>query len=366
MELFFIIISALYFVLHLILLTGLVKSLNSTGSNSILPKVSVIVAARNEKDNIASCIRSLARLDYPDMLLEIILVNDNSTDNTYDIMISETRDKNNFKVINSRYSSEGNLKGKANAIDTAIEICSGDLIVTTDADCTVNPQWVKSIAGYYNEYTGMVCGFTSIRQDGKLFSVLQNIDWMYLLTLASASSGLKLILSCLGNNLSFAKKAYNSAGGYKSITFSVTEDLALMRKIDSLTEYEIKFPPDANCLVETLPCSNVKELFSQKRRWFRGGTGINFLGYLTGFELYFMNVLLLIGPFLLNYKLYLALLFLKSLSELIILSLTLKRFGMIKLLAYYPLFALYFALYGLLLPLSFFFGKKINWKGQKF
>lgn len=367
MESFFIIITALYFILHLVLLLGLIRSIRLKKiSQPELPKISVIVAARNEKENISECIRSLSVSDYPESLLEIILVNDNSTDDTYDIMIEMTKEKSFFKVINSRKNPGGNLKGKANAIDTAIELCTGSIIITTDADCTVNSDWVRTVSEYYDNETGMVCGFTCIKQNGSLFPALQNMDWMYLLALASSSSGLNLILSCLGNNLSFTKTAYYNTGGYKSIGFSVTEDLALMRKIDSSGKFRIKFPFDDNCRVETFPCRNLKELFSQKRRWFRGGIGINFLGYITGFELYTMNILLVTGLFFMESKIYFVLVAIKSLSELLLLTVVLKRFNNLKMLIIYPLFVLYFAFYGLLMPLSFFFGKSINWKGQKF
>src|SRR4030095_8571351 len=120
----------------------------------------------------------------------------------------------------------------------------GKIILSTDADCRVPPDWVLSTVSYYESNTGMVCGFTSVKSENSLFAKVQNIDWMYLLTLASASTGLRMIMSCVGNNLSFRKESYENAGGYESIDFSVTEDLALMRKIDSMKEYNIHFPVD--------------------------------------------------------------------------------------------------------------------------
>jgi len=219
---------------------------------------------------------------------------------------------------------------------------------------------------YYSENTAMVCGFTNVKCDGSLFSKMQSLDWVYLLALASSSSGLNLILSCIGNNLSFTKKAYNDTGGYSSIGFSVTEDLALMRKINSISKYEIKYPVDKKCLVETLPCSTISELFSQKRRWFRGGIDINFLGYIIGAELYAMNIMLIFGLIFLSYKTYALLVLIKVLSEILLISGIVKRFEMGFLYRYYLLFCFYFAFYGLTLPFSFLFNKKIYWKGRKF
>jgi len=331
-----------------------------------LPAVSVIVAARNETQTISRCVRSLSKLNYPSDLLEIILVNDNSTDNTFELMKELTKDLDYFKIINSGKSDSVNLKGKANAINTAIEQCKGDLIISTDADCEVYENWIINTVNYYYENTGMVCGFTKIKSDNSLFAKMQNLDWMYLLTLASSSAGLKMIMSCLGNNLSFTKNAYNEVGGYKSISFSVTEDLALMRKINSQPVFEVLYPLDRECLAETLPCNDVREMFSQKRRWLRGGIGINLLGYIVAIELYLQNILLVSGFLFLNFKIYLILILIKSISELMLLSFTLQRFELMSLYKYYPMFSLYFAFYGLTLPLSFFFKKKIRWKGAEY
>ncbi|MBK8552043.1 MAG: glycosyltransferase [Ignavibacteria bacterium] len=366
-EIFFLSLTLLYFLTHLFLLKGLNKSFRLK-KNQIqeLPKVSVIVAGRNESANIRRCIQSLSRTNYPAGKLEIILVNDHSTDNTFEIMKEATAGLDYFKVINSAESTSNNLKGKANAIDTAISQCTGEIIISTDADCEVPANWVRETVRYYSGNTAMICGFTKIKTDSTLFSKVQSLDWLYLLTLASSSAGLKMILSCVGNNLAFSKKAYNDAGGYSSIGFSVTEDLALMRKINSYSSLEIKYPIDRECIVETLPCSNLSELFSQKRRWFRGGIGINFLGYIVGFELYSMNVLLIFGLLFLNVKVFSVLVLMKFISELLLISKVMKTFNMNYLYKYYPAFSIYFAFYGLTLPLSFLFKTGIKWKGRKF
>ena len=367
MEILFTVIAVLYLIIHLFLLSGLMKSSklkkNDTGA---LPSLSVIVAGRNEESNIKDCIRSLSELNYPEELLEIILVNDNSSDRTFEIMKDETKNKSFFKVISSEPDAKGILKGKANAIDNAIGICKGEIILSTDADCIVKPDWALNTVRYYSGNTGMVCGFTKMPEDDSLFGKIQSLDWIYLLTLAAASSGLNMILSCIGNNLSFSKETYNYSGGYSSIKFSVTEDLALMRKIYSDKKFEIKFPIDKECLVTTIPCKSISELISQKRRWFRGGTDVNLFGYIVGFELYMINILFIFGIFFLNLKLYLILIFIKIFSEIIILIFVLNRLDLKSHLKMYPFFVFYFAVVGLLLPLSFVSGKKINWKGQRF
>lgn len=367
MEYIFAAAVAGFALLHLYLYLGLSKSIGLDDSTShFLPSVSVIVAGRNEEKNILTCIQSLAKLKYPADKLEIILVNDRSDDRTLKIMQDAASGLPQFKVINSRDSTHSNLRGKANAIDTAIEMSSGEIIMTTDADCTVNENWIFNTVKYYHQDVAMVCGFTLITYEKSLFDKLQCLDWLYLLALASSSCGLGKIMSCIGNNLSFRKSVYREAGGYSAIDFSVTEDLALMRRIGKSSNSRIVYPVNADALVMTQPCESVSELTSQKRRWFRGGIGINFLGYFTGIGLYTSSIVLLFGSFFVELKLWLSLCLVILLSMLFLSSRCLTRMQVVSLAGYFPLFNIYLAVYGLLLPFSFVFGKSINWKGRKF
>ncbi len=367
MDLLFLIISLIYLIFHLLFLFGYIKSSSlkkQTCKNKL--SVSVIVAARNEEAIISNCIKFLKKLKFDKDLLEIILVNDKSTDKTKEIMINETVGYEQFKVFDSNNLETTSLKGKANAIDTAIRKATGDLIFTTDADCEVPENWIEETVKYYEDKTSMVCGFTLIKAHKSLFAKLQSLDWIYLLSLASCSSGIKMIFSCLGNNLTFTRNVYNEIGGYKKVGFSVTEDLALMRTIDADKKNDIKYPLNHQAIVMTEPCNSLKELYNQKRRWFRGGIGINYLGYILGFELYTMNFILLFGFLFINPLAYLLLVIIKIISELLITVPVYKKLKIKNLFKYYPLFQIYFAIYGILLPLSFVFGKGINWKERKF
>jgi cellulose synthase/poly-beta-1,6-N-acetylglucosamine synthase-like glycosyltransferase len=362
---FLTIITALYFILHIIYLFGYIKSSSLKQNDSPLPRVSIIVAARNEENIISGCIDSLKRLNYNSEFLEVILVNDNSTDRTKEIMLSESEGLNNFKVIESEKSSKGNLIGKPNAIDTAIRICSGEIIFMTDADCIIPENWILEMVKYYDSNTQMVCGFTKIRYEHSFFAKIQSLDWIYLQTLAMCSAGIGKILSCIGNNLSFTKSVYNNIGGYSKINFSVTEDLALMRTIDSMKSDNIKYPVNTGCVIITDECKNLRELYNQKKRWFKGGFDINFLGWIMGFELYIINIILVFGYLFLDIRFYLLFVFIKIFSELLIVLPVYKKLKYKNLIIYFPFYQIYFAIYGLLLPFTFIFGKSINWKGRK-
>ncbi|MBS1493931.1 MAG: glycosyltransferase [Bacteroidetes bacterium] len=355
-----------YFLTHLFLRYGLDKSVSlKTVNPSPNNKVTIIVAARNEEKIIGQCITSLKQLTYNKENLEIFLVNDKSTDATKEIMLKETSGHSFFKVIDSRPESSTNLKGKANALDTAIMQSSGEIIIGTDADCKVNKEWVQEVVKYYDKDTAMVCGVTYINSSNSVFYKVQALDWVYLQTLASASSGINMTLSCIGNNLSFRKSVYEELGGYGNIPFSVTEDLALMQEIHS-KGYKIKYPINENSIVETHACKSLDELFKQKRRWFRGGLKINILGLLLGLEMYPVNLILITGWFFLSWEIYFLFILIKIFSEVILISKPMRTYKFTYLYTYFVHFQLFFAFYGLTLPWTFLFNTKIQWKDRKF
>lgn len=366
MGIIFIVSAFLYLLLHLIFLVGYLRSASlKQNPDNLNIKISVIVAARNEEKIILNCIESLKNLDYDKNLLEIFLVNDKSTDRTKEIMLACTKGHHEFIVMDSDSTETKNLKGKANAIDSAVKLATGNFILMTDADCIVPPGWVKETAKYYNGNVEMVCGFTKINYQNSFFAKLQALDWIYLQSLASCSSGIGSILSCIGNNLSFKKNVYDEIGGYSSIHFSVTEDLALMRRINSNSKYKVIYPVNSDCTVLTEECKTIRELYNQKKRWFKGGIGINFLGWILGFNMYAVNLMLIFGLFFLNPLMYLILIFIKLISELMIMMPVYYKLKFKGIFYLFPLFQFYFAVYGLLLPLTFLLGTKINWKERK-
>ena len=366
MDIAVLIIIAVYFSLHLILYFGLKRSDGiKQNSSDRLPFISVIVAARNEERNIEVCINSLKYIVYPKEKYEIILVNDKSSDSTKNIMHQCTEYRNEFIILDTIDAPDSTLTGKVKALSYGISKSKGELIMMTDADCTVDKNWLKESAKYYHNNLGLLCGFTMIDYSHGLFSKLQSLDWIYLQSLASASSGIYANLSCIGNNLSVSDAAYGSIGGYDNLKFSVTEDLALLRKIKSERKYKILYPVNPRCLVKSLPCTDFKELYRQKKRWFRGGIGINSLGYLLGFLLYTSNIILVFGLLFLTPLTYLVSIVIKMLSELLIMIPVYRKFNYRNLIIYFPLFQIYFAIYGLLLPFTFLFGYKIIWKGRE-
>ncbi|MDR3667579.1 MAG: glycosyltransferase, partial [Ignavibacteriaceae bacterium] len=222
-----------------------------------LPTATVIVAARNEEKNIIRCMSSLNNLIYPTGKLEIILVDDFSEDKTGSLIQDFIKNKPLFKKIVPDKNSP--LKGKVNALSSAIKISKGEIIILTDADCEVSHSWAASLASFYKDDVGIVNGF-SLLNNNTMFSAVQGIDIIYLLSVAAGCINMEYPVSCIGNNMSFRKKAYLETGGYESFPFSITEDFMLLHKISGLKKYKIIYPLLKESIIHSKACTGLKEL----------------------------------------------------------------------------------------------------------
>ncbi len=363
LEIIFLIALSGYFIQSVIFIIGCSKKFPKSESKE-LPDVSVIIAARNEEENILRCLKSLDKLEYPEDKLQIILVDDRSTDNTGNIIENFIINKPKFTKIVTR-KEIGRLKGKTNALANALEIATGEIILTSDADCVMAPTWVKTIVSYYQDDVAMVHGFTT-QTANNFFSGMQAIDFIYLLIVAAGMMNLGTPISCIGNNMSYRKKVYLEVGGYESLPFSVTEDFNLLKAIYKLKKYKIIYPLDKDALVTSKACKDIKALYHQKKRWAVGGLKAIWQGYVLFVFGFLTNALVLLTPFFYS-KVWLYLLLFKLATDLFLLLPAYKKLGLLKDLKYFLAFEIYYSLYVTLLPfIVLFAGRTVSWKGRKY
>ncbi len=362
LEIIFLIVITGYFLQSLIFAIGVQKKFQTVNEDKLLTST-VIVAARNEEKNILRCMKSLDKLIYSEGKLEIIIVDDRSDDNTGSIIDNFIKDKPNFKKIISK-KEKGKLKGKTNALASGIEAAKGEIILTTDADCVVPPTWALKTASYYKDNVAMVNGFTTQIADSN-FSGMQSIDFIYLLMIASSTINLNKPISCIGNNMSYLKKAYLDVGGYEALPFSVTEDFNLLMAISKLGKYKIIYPLDKETLVTSLPCETLKELYRQKKRWAVGGLGVPLSGFMILINGYLTYLGMLMLPFFYS-PVFLYLFIFKIAVDFFVLYPIHKRLGIEKNMKYFFVSEIYFTIYVLALPFLIAFNRKVLWKGREF
>jgi cellulose synthase/poly-beta-1,6-N-acetylglucosamine synthase-like glycosyltransferase len=360
------IFSAIFYAGEIILfLLALSKKEKKQKHIASLPNVSVVVAARNEEENIERCLRSILQVDYPADKLEVVVADDGSTDRTPEIISKIKQEHNNLKVIRIE-SQINNLKGKANALAQAIAQTNGEFIFLTDADCEVPRTWIKGMLRHFDEKTGVASGVTII-ETGKIFYGMQSLDWAFLLSVAAAVGRLFKPVACIGNNMAFRKEAYIECGGYQNLKFSITEDFALFKAITENGKWGYAFPVDLETLVISKPVKTLKELYHQKKRWGTGGLDTGLLGIAVMSGGFIFHLLLILSPLLIEkISSLLISLVLKFFIDGAFLFKTLRKFKKTSLLKYLPFFELYYIIYVVVLPFVVFFGGKTVWKDRKY
>jgi len=300
--------------------------------------------------------------------MEVLIVDDRSEDNTYLIAQRFCQRYPFMRVLPIRELTEG-LSGKQQAIHRGVQVARGEIILLTDADCRVPPSWPHRIVSYFDSDTGMVCGQTLLWNfqgapgaGAKLWSALQALDWLYLLTIASGVSGLGKPVSAIGNNMAFRKVAYKQVGGYPAIGFSVTEDFALLKAIAERTSWRIQFPIDPEITVRSLPLHRAKDFIRQRQRWVAGGKGARPYGKFVMAAAFLFH---LIGPLGLLFSTPGALWALMAvvIADAVLLLRTLIPLRQRALMLFFPLFELFYFLYTSLFAPILLFSSTVRWKG---
>ena len=231
-------------------------------------KITVIIPARNEEENIAACLDSVCNQSYPNDLFEVLVVDDYSTDNTASIV--KLYEGKNVKLISLKDFIGDDINSyKKKAIEIAIAQSTGELIVTTDADCFVQQNWLQTIAAFYEQYQpAFIAAPVSIDCSNKFIELFQALDFMTLQGITGASVHKKIHSMCNGANLAYTKKAFEEVGGFAGIdTIASGDDMLLMHKIYKLHPDKVMFLKSKEAIVQTVPVDSVKDFFNQRIRW---------------------------------------------------------------------------------------------------
>lgn len=360
-EIIFLAVISVYFYCLIFLTVGLAEKYLKIPDDE-LPLASVIVAARNEEKNILNCLQSLAELNYPEGKLEIIIIDDNSQDKTAELIKEFVSGKSNFVFLQAG-KIKTSLTGKSAVLAEGISKSRGEIILTTDADCTVGKHWAKNIASYYREDVGVVCGYTTYKTKN-IFSAVQNMDLTFLLSVASGLMNSKFAVSAIGNNMSFRKSVYIETGGLENLKPSVTEDYALIKAFSSLKKYKMLFPADAGTVVTSVACEDCKSLYHQKKRWAVGGMDSSFIGLFVMSAGWATSIILLLSLFSI-YSLYFFVLFKFAIDFLFLKYAGFKLKQKMNPL-YFILFEIYFLSYISVLPFVLLFSRKVKWKEREY
>ncbi len=331
------------------------------------PEVTVIIAARNEEENIPRILTALVNQSYDKSMYEVIVANDNSTDRTAEIVEKFADKWPNVKLINVKDRQKAKSP-KKNALTQAVNAAGGEIILLSDADCLVNHRWIETMLANYED-ADMVVGFSrTYLEDWQKADLSQKFEHFDFLVLFFAAAGALVTgkpFSCSGQNIGYRKKAFQEIGGYSRISHLISGDDVNLMQLFRKAGKKIRFAFSSFGYVYTKPVRNWSSLVSQRSRWASNMKWQIILN--PEFFFYLISTfLVVILPIVLLFKYWILaviIMILRFIFEINFIQKGLVRFGESKnKLNFYPLWFImqpvYFIVVAFLGALSFFSWKK--------
>jgi cellulose synthase/poly-beta-1,6-N-acetylglucosamine synthase-like glycosyltransferase len=324
-----------YLILLLYIYRGLLRIKTFKAYSEPLEFVSVVVACRNEQKQLPILLDRLSDQDYPAHLYEVIIVNDNSTDKTFDIASSYI---GSFSI--STINNKGT--GKKKALETGINNASGKLILTTDADCIPGRNWIRTIASFYvNRKPDLIINPVQLSTMPGFFGKFQELEFLSLQGITAGTANNRNGILCNGANLAFTKDSYIKHSGNLHHEIASGDDVFLLHSMKKDQQSKILWLEAPDALITAASAPTIKSYIRQRNRWISKSGSIKdlytiILGIVTFVTILVQPVLIIAGIFDQDFLLVFLVLFaLKSIPDFLILHNTTSRYGKRSLLKWF-------------------------------
>lgn len=322
-------------------------------------KVSIVIAFRNEASNLPSLLNDLNKLSYPVDLLDVILVNDHSDDESLSIA-----QNTELKFSKQILSLADGVEGKKSAINLGVKNSDSELIITTDADCNVQLNWVNVIANFYKSTNSkLIAGPVAMKSDNSLWQNMQQIEFASLIGSGGVFIEKGNPVMCNAANMAFNRLTYNEFNANNDASVS-GDDVFLMHHIHAKYPSKVRFLKSTEASVLTNGLNDFGSFIQQRLRW--AGKWKHYKDKNTkvmAFAIWGLNFAFILAPFLIPVYYFMVLFVVKSLLEFWflkkVMDLSLQKIqisAFLCLLIFYPIYVVVFgAISGRL---------KYNWKGR--
>jgi biofilm PGA synthesis N-glycosyltransferase PgaC len=223
--------------------------------------ISIVIACKNEEENIDALLNDLTEQDYPAQLFEVIIVDDHSEDQTFRYA-SGFSGIENLKVI----SNDG--YGKKRAIRTGILLSKGELIITTDGDCRMGAKWIRTIMSFYKDFKpDMIICPVKLESRPGILNRFQELEFLSLqgVTAGSAISGNGTM--CNGANLAFTRNAYMDHSSSLHEELASGDDVFLLHSLKKDQKSDIRWLEASDALVTSTSVPSLLSFIRQRKRW---------------------------------------------------------------------------------------------------
>jgi len=362
MELTLIVSTSVYCCAVLLVLLVLLKKQKSNSLVKI-PFISVIIAARNEEHRVVSTLQSLSEIEYRKEKYEVIFVDDASQDNTANVIESFVNNNANWNLIRIA-KKDDKLKGKKAALKQAITKAQGEIILTTDADCSVPKEWLSEMAACFNDSISMVLGHALLVKQKGWINKLLRFDNLFSAIMTAAPTLLGFAMTSVGRNMAYKKDSYLKSGGYDELSSHKSgDDVHLTELFRRNVSGKIVFCLAKNSFTYSSPPDSFTEIFHQQLRKNSKILKKSFSTLILSFFLFGYHVLLIGFPFLhaSNINVWLTVLASKLVFEFLTLAVASKKFSDPSIIPLIPFMQIFYPVYVSVMGVIAMF-QKYEWK----
>lgn len=229
-------------------------------------KISVLIPARNEARHLEKCLQSIAEQSYPDTLFEVIVLDDHSEDGTFLLAQNFAQKHPNIRAVSL---AEFGVTSKKKAIETGISLATGELIVCTDADCILPPDWLRLLAAFYEEKQAkFIAAPVNFYEEKNGLERFQSLDFLGMMGVTGAGFQAGSGLLCNGANLAYPKTVFYEVGGFEGIDgLASGDDMLLLHKVAKRHPDEIFYLKNRAATVLTKAQPDLRSFIAQRLRW---------------------------------------------------------------------------------------------------
>jgi cellulose synthase/poly-beta-1,6-N-acetylglucosamine synthase-like glycosyltransferase len=353
-------ISLIYIIITSLLLNS-IKSIFSALWPDFKPKIkiSVIVAAKNEEQNLPALINSLSNQSYPAELYEVIIIDDGSTDNTYGRAVELSKENQNYtayKVMTKKFP------GKKGALQFGIEKANNLFILITDADCRPEKNWIKSFSAKFELGSEFIIGTAPLVQQKSILNNVSCFENLRNLLLALGMANIGMPYSAAARSFGFKKESFEKLSGYENTldTISGDDDLLLREAVKHKMKIDVVAEKDS--FVYSNAPKSFSEYLTQKTRHTKTSFHYIFIHKVFLAVWHLINIFMLFSPVLMIISSKFLILFLVKIFGDIYLVSSTKRYFNFKF--NFLEIIIYQAAYEILLIINFLNGsfRKVRWK----
>lgn len=358
----FLVFAFIQFLMYFVLFTRVAFFKDKYSYSDVKEAVSVIICAKNERDNLLKFLPEFLNQDYP--IFEVIVVNDHSVDDTEDVLKAYSLQYSKLKIVNVP-DNDRFYGSKKFALTLGIKAANYEKVLLTDADCKpTSSKWIEHMSRYADKKS-IILGFGAYQKEKGILNKLIRFETLFTAMQYFSFALLKFPYMGVGRNLAYDKSLFFGVKGFSSHQHILSgDDDLFINEVATVNNVQVVIDNSAHTI--SVPKSNFKAWLKQKKRHLSTGKYYKF-GHKLMLSVYPISLLFFLSLFIIllfkqvSIHLVLLVFLLRLIVQLVIFMQSEKKLGSNDLWFFAPFLEVFFVLFNPLLVISNFVKKNTKW-----